>query len=132
MERTVTIASGHGLHARPAKLFTQAVAASGHQVTIARPGGKAVNAASILGIIAEGFENGDKELSFELWNSNGRFLFVGPRIAEGGMYKLDELHVLARIDGVIRMMNQDGTQSYVPKLRIIALHDNDALLVQGK
>jgi len=61
MERTVTIASGHGLHARPAKLFTQAVAASGHQVTVARPGGgKAVNAASILGIIAAGFENGDE------------------------------------------------------------------------
>jgi phosphocarrier protein len=60
MERTVTIASGHGLHARPAKLFTQAVAASGHQVTIARPEGKPVNAASILGIIAAGFENGDE------------------------------------------------------------------------
>ncbi|MCS0498667.1 HPr family phosphocarrier protein [Schumannella luteola] len=60
MERTVTIASGHGLHARPAKLFTQAVAASGHKVTIGRPGGSPVNAASILGIIAAGFENGDE------------------------------------------------------------------------
>ncbi len=60
MQRTVTIASGHGLHARPAKLFTQAVAASGHQVSISRPGGKPVNAASILGIIAGGFENGDE------------------------------------------------------------------------
>lgn len=60
MERTLSIASGHGLHARPAKLFTQAVTASGHQVTIARPGGKAINGASILGIIAAGFENGDE------------------------------------------------------------------------
>lgn len=60
MERTVTIASGNGLHARPAKLFTQAVSASGHQVTIARPDGKQINAASILGIIAAGFENGDQ------------------------------------------------------------------------
>jgi len=60
MERTLHIASGHGLHARPAKLFTQAVAASGHQVTIGRPGAKALNAASILSIIAAGFENGDE------------------------------------------------------------------------
>lgn len=60
MERTLTIASGHGLHARPAKLFTQAVSASGHQVTIGRPGAKPVNGASILGIIAAGFENGDE------------------------------------------------------------------------
>ncbi|WP_193726458.1 HPr family phosphocarrier protein [Protaetiibacter intestinalis] len=60
MERTLQIASGHGLHARPAKLFTQAVAASGHKVTIARPGGAALNAASILSIIAAGFENGDE------------------------------------------------------------------------
>lgn len=60
MERTLRIASGHGLHARPAKLLTQAVAASGHSVTIAKPGGTPVNAASILSIIAAGFENGDE------------------------------------------------------------------------
>ncbi|TXK19188.1 HPr family phosphocarrier protein [Homoserinibacter sp. GY 40078] len=60
MERTLKIASGHGLHARPAKMFTQAVTASGHRVTIGRPDGKAVNAASILSIIAAGFENGDE------------------------------------------------------------------------
>lgn len=60
MERTVTIASSHGLHARPAKLFTQAVTASGHTVTIGRPGQKAANAASILSIIAAGYESGDE------------------------------------------------------------------------
>jgi len=60
MERTLKIASGHGLHARPAKLFTQAVTASGHKVTIGRPGATPVNAASILSIIATGFENGDE------------------------------------------------------------------------
>ena len=37
-ERTVVIASRVGLHARPAMQFTQAVAASGAAVTIARPG----------------------------------------------------------------------------------------------
>lgn len=60
MQRTLRIASGHGLHARPAKLFTQAVTASGHAVTIGRPGANPVNAASILSIIAAGFENGDE------------------------------------------------------------------------
>jgi phosphocarrier protein HPr len=58
-ERTVRIGSTHGLHARPAKLFTQAAAASGATVTIAKAGGKAVNAASILGVISLGIDFDD-------------------------------------------------------------------------
>jgi phosphocarrier protein len=58
VERTVRIGSTHGLHARPAKLFTQAAAASGASVRIAK-GGKAVNAASILGVISLGIDHGD-------------------------------------------------------------------------
>ena len=58
-ERTAQIASSHGLHARPASLFTQAVATSGVKVTIAKPEGKQVNAASILGVISLGIESGD-------------------------------------------------------------------------
>lgn len=58
-ERTVRIGSAHGLHARPAKLFTQAAAASGAAVRIAKAGGKAVNAASILGVISLGIDHGD-------------------------------------------------------------------------
>jgi len=60
LERTVRIGSTHGLHARPAKLFTQAAAASGSTVTIAKAGGKAVNAASILGVISLGIDHGDE------------------------------------------------------------------------
>lgn len=60
VERTVRIGSTHGLHARPAKLFTQAAAASGAKVTIAKTGGKAVNAASILGVISLGIDHGDE------------------------------------------------------------------------
>jgi phosphocarrier protein HPr len=60
VERTVRIGSTHGLHARPAKLFTQAAAASGAAVTIAKGGSKAVNAASILGVIALGIDHGDE------------------------------------------------------------------------
>ncbi|MEF2976857.1 HPr family phosphocarrier protein [Subtercola sp. YIM 133946] len=58
-ERTALIASSHGLHARPASLFTQAVAKSGVKVTIAKDEGKQVNAASILGVISLGIESGD-------------------------------------------------------------------------
>lgn len=60
LERTVRIGSTHGLHARPAKLFSQAAAASGSPVTIAKSGGKAVNAASILGVISLGIDHGDE------------------------------------------------------------------------
>ena len=57
-ERTVTIASAHGLHARPASLFVQAVAASGLSVEITK-GERSINAASILGVISLGIEHGD-------------------------------------------------------------------------
>ena len=57
--RTVRIGSSSGLHARPAKLFAQAVKQSGANVTIAKGSGSPVNAASILGVIALGVEYGD-------------------------------------------------------------------------
>ncbi|MGG7464503.1 MULTISPECIES: HPr family phosphocarrier protein [unclassified Plantibacter] len=57
--RTVRIGSSHGLHARPAKLFTQAATKSGSAVTISKGSGKAVNGASILGVISLGIEHGD-------------------------------------------------------------------------
>jgi phosphocarrier protein HPr len=57
--RTVRIGSSHGLHARPAKLFAQAAKDAGIPVTIAKDSGAPVNAASILGVIALGIEQGD-------------------------------------------------------------------------
>ncbi|MFB3977738.1 HPr family phosphocarrier protein [Microbacterium proteolyticum] len=59
LTRTVRIGSSHGLHARPAKLFAQAAKEAGISVTIAKDAGTPVNAASILGIIALGLEQGD-------------------------------------------------------------------------
>ncbi len=59
VERLIRIGSSHGLHARPAKLFTQAAAASGATVTITK-GDKSVNAASILGVISLGVDHGDE------------------------------------------------------------------------
>ncbi len=58
-ERTVTIASSHGLHARPASLFVQAVNASGLAVQLTK-GEKTLNAASILGVISLGINHGDQ------------------------------------------------------------------------
>jgi len=59
VSRTVRIGSSHGLHARPAKLFVQAAKAAGVPVTIAKDAGKAVDATSILGVIALGIDQGD-------------------------------------------------------------------------
>ncbi|QGQ18721.1 HPr family phosphocarrier protein [Cellulomonas sp. JZ18] len=59
-ERTVAVASRVGLHARPAMLFTQAVAASGLPVTIARRGGAPVDASSILFVMSLGVPHGEE------------------------------------------------------------------------
>ncbi|WP_214465725.1 HPr family phosphocarrier protein [Microbacterium flavescens] len=59
ISRTVRIGSAHGLHARPAKLFAQAAKEAGIPITVAKDSGTPVNAASILGVIALGVEQGD-------------------------------------------------------------------------
>jgi phosphocarrier protein len=60
-ERTVVVASAHGLHARPAALFTQAAAKAGVPVKLTK-NGRSVNAASILGVISLGIDHGDEVL----------------------------------------------------------------------
>lgn len=59
-QRTVAVASSVGLHARPAMLFTQAVAAAGVPVTIARTDGDPVDASSILMVMALGVAHGEE------------------------------------------------------------------------
>lgn len=58
-EQTIRIASQHGLHARPATIFTQAAAAAGIPVQLTK-GGRSVNAASILGVISLGIDHDDE------------------------------------------------------------------------
>ena len=58
MTRTATIASGHGLHARPAALFVHAVNDSGLYITIQKDGRDAP-AGSILGVISLAINQGD-------------------------------------------------------------------------
>jgi phosphocarrier protein len=70
-EKSVVIASAHGLHARPASLFAQAAAKSGIPVQLAK-GGKSVNAASILGVVSLGIDfNDEVTLTAEGDNAEG-------------------------------------------------------------
>lgn len=55
----VAVGSKVGLHARPATILVKAAAGAGLAVTIGRPGEKAVNAASLLSVLALGAKNGD-------------------------------------------------------------------------
>jgi phosphocarrier protein HPr len=57
-ERQATIASSSGLHARPAKLFVQAVHEKKVPVTIAVAGGPDLNAGSILSLMGLGAAHG--------------------------------------------------------------------------
>ncbi|WP_062429652.1 HPr family phosphocarrier protein [Herbidospora daliensis] len=57
-ERTVTVASSTGLHARPAKLFVQAAAGTGVPVKIRIGEGKSVRADSMLAVLSLGATHG--------------------------------------------------------------------------
>jgi phosphotransferase system HPr (HPr) family protein len=59
MERTVTVASKSGLHARPASLFVQKAKEFQSQITISK-NEKTVNAKSILSVLSVGAEQGDQ------------------------------------------------------------------------
>lgn len=58
-ERSVTVASSVGLHARPASLFAQAAAKTGVPITLTSAAGKSVNAASILGVLSLGIAHNE-------------------------------------------------------------------------
>ncbi|MCH6469132.1 HPr family phosphocarrier protein [Sinomonas terrae] len=62
-ERTATIGSRVGLHARPAAIFAEAAANTGIEVTIAKEGDpedEALDASSILSLMSLGAEYGQK------------------------------------------------------------------------
>ncbi|WP_138444535.1 HPr family phosphocarrier protein [Sinomonas susongensis] len=62
-ERTATIASRVGLHARPAAIFAEAAANTGLEITIAKegePADEALDASSILSLMSLGAEHGQK------------------------------------------------------------------------
>lgn len=55
----VTLANPTGLHARPAKVFSQAAASSGHQVRLTK-GDTTVNARSVLSVLTLDCHHGDE------------------------------------------------------------------------
>ncbi|MGB4138101.1 MAG: HPr family phosphocarrier protein [Microbacterium sp.] len=57
--RVVHIGSAHGLHARPAKMFVEAAKAAGFPIEVSN-GATTVNAASILGVLSLGANQGDE------------------------------------------------------------------------
>ena len=62
-ERTATIGSRVGLHARPAAIFAEAAGNTGIEVTIAKegdPADEAMDASSILSLMSLGAEHGQK------------------------------------------------------------------------
>jgi len=58
-ERTVTVKSEVGLHARPAATFVQTAAKSPIDVTVAKGGGQPVSAKSILAVLGLDVRQGD-------------------------------------------------------------------------
>lgn len=57
-EKTVTVGSAIGLHARPAAIIAEAVVNSGAEVTLSMDGGEPVDAGSALMIMTLGAGNG--------------------------------------------------------------------------
>jgi phosphocarrier protein HPr len=62
--QTVTLTNPTGLHARPAKVFAQAAAATGHQVRLTKDG-TTVNARSVLSVLTLDCHMGD-EITIEV------------------------------------------------------------------
>jgi phosphocarrier protein len=58
-QRTVTIGSSVGLHARPASLFVQAATKQSVPVKIGRPDADPIDARSILGVLGLGVKGGE-------------------------------------------------------------------------
>ncbi|WP_067825476.1 HPr family phosphocarrier protein [Actinomadura kijaniata] len=59
-ERNVKIQSTVGLHARPAALFVQTAAKAPIEVSVAKSGGRPVNAKSILAVLGLDARHGDE------------------------------------------------------------------------
>ena len=59
-ERKVTVGSSVGLHARPATIFTQAASKLPVKVKIAKAGGNAVDARSVLFVLGLDVRGGDE------------------------------------------------------------------------
>lgn len=83
-QRTVTVGSRSGLHARPASLFVQAATRLPVPVTVARDGRDPVDARSMLSVLSLAAQHGD--------------LLVLSAVGEGAPEAVDELASLLAED----------------------------------
>jgi phosphocarrier protein len=84
-ERTVTVASKVGLHARPAAVFVKRASEISLPVTLAKNGGKPVSARSMLAVMSLDVRNGDEVL-------------LSAEPADGAEEALDQLALLLETD----------------------------------
>lgn len=83
-ERRVNVGWADGLHARPASLFVRAATAAGVPVTISRPDGRPVNAASMLAVLGLGVRGGDEVvLSSDALDAEAALDRLAKLVAEG-------------------------------------------------
>ena len=84
-ERTVTVASKVGLHARPAAVFVKKASEISLPVTLAKNGGQPVSARSMLAVMSLDVRNGDEVL-------------LSAEPADGAEEALDQLALLLETD----------------------------------
>ena len=83
-ERRVNVGWAEGLHARPASIFVRAVTAAGVPVTITKPDGPTVNAASILAVLSIGAHGGEEiVLASDAENAEAALDRLAKLVAEG-------------------------------------------------
>ncbi len=73
-----------------------------------------------------------KATTFEIWSDKGRYLVTAPPLAGSGEVDFEEMHLLARIEGVVHSLAPDGSRVALPKLRAVAMYDNNATLYPAK
>jgi phosphocarrier protein len=83
-ERRIKVGWAEGLHARPASIFVRAATAAGVPVTVAKNGGIAVNAASMLAVLSLGARGGDEiVLSSDAVGAEGALDRLAKLVTEG-------------------------------------------------
>lgn len=88
-EATVTLRNASGLHARPAKVFAKAAAASPADVVVEK-GGRAVNAKSILSVLTLDCHHGDEIVIRAEGDGAEETLAELVRLVESGLGEGDE------------------------------------------
>ena len=89
-ERRVTIGWAEGLHARPASILVRAATSTGVPVTIAKPGGAPVNAASMLAVLGLGAQGGEEIVLASDADGAGAALDRLARLVTEGLEELPE------------------------------------------